>query len=291
MPSLVMVIPTYNRSDLLDAQIARVVESARDQWDHCQLLISDNASTDNTPAVCQKWQNELGDRLQVYRQPTNLGLIGNVCFCFQRSSGAHTWTISDDDPIESSAVSTVLEAIQHDKELGFLHLNYRTINGYGGAVAHEAAYPWQQDLVSSPGDKTFVKCLEYNEVFISCITACCMRTDLAQQAIAAWPVGMRNIAFPVFISGFGALHAAMRLSVSVSLTYPLHTMSHLDRWLATLYHDLPEVYLQLARLGLNPPFMRGLILQRVSMLSFMRRFPIDFLKSLRIYRDARRLAR
>jgi abequosyltransferase len=286
-----MAIPTYNRAERLDAQIARVVDSARDQWDHCQLLISDNSSTDDTPAVCQKWQNELSDRLQVYRQPANLGLIGNLCFCFQQSSGTHTWTISDDDPIEPSAVSTVLESLQLDRQLGFLHLNYRTTNNYDGAVTNEAVYPWQQDVFSSPGDMTFVKCLEYNEVFISCITACCMRTDLAQQAIAAWPAGMRNIAFPVFISGFGALHAAMRLSVSVSLTYPLHTMSHLNRWLVTLYHDLPEVYLQLARFGLNPPFMRSLILQRVGMLSFIHHFPMDFLKSLRTYRDARQLAR
>jgi abequosyltransferase len=291
MPSLVMAIPTSNRSDLLDAQIARVVESARDHWDCCQLLISDNASTDNTPAVCQKWRSELGDRLQIYRQPTNLGLIGNLCFCFQQAPGTYTWTISDDDPIESSSVSTILESIQHDKQLGFLHLNYRTTNHYGGAVTHQAVYPWHEDLVSSPGDTAFVKCLEYNEVFISCITACCVRTDLAQHAIAAWPAGMQNIAFPVFISGFAALNAAMRLSARVSLTYPLHTMSHLNRWLVTLYHDLPEVYLQLARLGLNPPVMRNLILQRVGLLSFMRRFPADFLKSLRIYQDARLLAR
>ena len=286
-----MAIPTYNRADLLDAQIARIVDSARDHWDQCQLLISDNASTDNTPAVCQKWRSELGSRLQVFRQPANLGLIGNLCFCFQQSSGAHTWTISDDDPIEPEAVSTVLESLQCDEQLGFLHLNYRTTNNYGGAVTHQAVYPWLEDLVSSPGDTVFVKCLEYDEMFISCLTACCVRTDLARQAITAWPAGLRNIAFPVFVSGFAAVQAAMRLSVSVSLTYPLHTMSHINRWLVTLYYDLPEVYLQLARLGLNPPFMRSIILQRVGLLNFIRRFPIDFLKSLRIYRDARRLAR
>ncbi len=291
MPRLVMAIPSYNRADRLDAQIARVVDSARGRWDDCRLLISDNASTDHTPVVCQKWQAELGDRVQIYRQRSNLGLIGNLCFCFQQSPGTHTWTISDDDPIEPDAVATALEALQSNQELGFLHLNYRTTNNYDGAVTHAAVYPWPDDLVSQPGDSLFVKCMEYNEMFISCLTACCVRTDLAQRAIAAWPAGQRNIAYPVFISGFASVTAAMYLSARVSLTYPLHTMSHINRWLVTLYHDLPEVYLHLANIGLNPPFMRALILQRVSMLNFMRRFPAEFLKSLRIYRDARRLSR
>jgi abequosyltransferase len=291
MTTLSITIPTFNRAQLLDAQIARLADSAHNHWDDCQLVVSDNASTDDTPAICQHWRSQLGDRLVVYRQPVNLGLIGNFCSCVQRAAGTHTWIVSDDDPIEPTAVSTVLDAIRADEQLGFLHLNYRTTNNYGGAVVQAQVYPWGEDLISSPGVATFVRCLEYNELFLSCITACCVRTDLARQAILAWPAGVRNIAYPVFVSGFAVLNAPMRLSTPVSLTYPLHTMSHLSRWLVTLYHDLPEVYLELAKLGLNAPFMRSLILERVSVLSFIRRFPLDFLKSLRIYREARRLAR
>ena len=53
--------------------------------------------------------------------------------------------VSDDDPIAPEAVTNVLAALEQSPSPGFLHLNYRTINFYDGAVVQERVYPWLED--------------------------------------------------------------------------------------------------------------------------------------------------
>lgn len=288
---LCIAVPTYNRSRMLDAQLERLVNSVGAQWERCQLLISDNASTDDTAQVCTKWQERLGEKCLVYRQPQNLGLIGNFVFCLHHSTGHFTWMVSDDDPIAPEAVTNVLAALGQSPSPGFLHLNYRTTNFYDGAVVQERVYPWLEDQCSSPGTDLFARCLQYNEIYISCLSAFVIDTQLGWEAVQSWPQGRANIAYPVYVAGYASLRAPMRLSTAISLTYPLHTMSHVGRWLATLFYDLPQIYLRLARLGFVPSFMRGLILQRISFVRFMLKYPVDFFKSLAIYWNAYHLPR
>lgn len=288
-PLLTIAIPTYNRSARLAQQIKRLVNSIGEQWAHCRLLILDNASTDDTPAVCQAWQAQLGARLRVVRQPRNLGLIGNLCSCIRLTDTPYLWTVSDDDPIRPQAVANVLRALWDNPDVGFVHLNYETTNGYDGDVVQARVYPFDNDQRSAPGEALFIQCLTQHEIFMSCLTAMVLRSDLARQALASWPAGERNIALPVYLGGYAALHAPMVLSASVSLSYPLHTMSHVKRWLVTVYLDLPDLYLHLAQQGCNPAALRGLIFGRISAWVFILRFPLEFLRSLPVYLSAMRL--
>ncbi len=68
-PLVSIGIPTYNRASVL----RRAVESALTQ-DHTnlELVISDNASTDETEAVCQEFC-ERDNRVRYIRQKTNRG--------------------------------------------------------------------------------------------------------------------------------------------------------------------------------------------------------------------------
>lgn len=45
---LTLAIPTFNRAKFLDSQLAWAVESIAENWDKVELLVCDNASTDDT---------------------------------------------------------------------------------------------------------------------------------------------------------------------------------------------------------------------------------------------------
>ncbi|MDA0243804.1 MAG: glycosyltransferase [Chloroflexi bacterium] len=56
MPLISIIIPTYNRADLLPT----AVESALAQsWPHCEIIIADDGSTDNTAEVVAQWGNQV----------------------------------------------------------------------------------------------------------------------------------------------------------------------------------------------------------------------------------------
>ena len=51
---LTIAIPTYNRAALLDKQLAWLAIAIKGFESECEIIISDNCSTDNTPGVVKK---------------------------------------------------------------------------------------------------------------------------------------------------------------------------------------------------------------------------------------------
>lgn len=290
-PLLTVAIPSYNRAPKLDAQIQWAVTAINGRWNLCQLLVSDNASTDDTPQVTAKWQRDLGDKIAVVRQPQNLGLIKNTLQCMTQARGQFVWAVGDDDTIFPDTFDAVLSVLQQHPETGLIHLNLRTTDSYGGAVLEERVYPQSEDEYCQPGHALFQRCLQVNDGYMALITAIIVDQKMVRQALDAWPGVAQNYGFPIYISGFAAAKKAMYFRSTPSLDYPHHTGSHLGRWLATIYCDIPAVYPHLLKLGYDPAFMRRMILGRASFLSFMARFPLQFLKSLRVYSYAFRLPR
>ncbi|BAL99084.1 putative glycosyltransferase [Caldilinea aerophila DSM 14535 = NBRC 104270] len=290
-PLLTIAIPTYRRAQKLDKQLAWAVNAIAGRWDDVELMVSDNASPDETPQICEKWTMQSNGHLRVMRQPKNLGLIRNVLFCIEQAQGRYVWTVGDDDVIFDAALDWILTQLtDHTGDmLSFLHLNVRTQDGYEGAILQERAYPFQEDRNSSPGNMLFEECVEINENWMLLITANIYATITARAAIRRWPGMTNNLAFPLFLSGYAAAQGAMRVRAEPSLIYPHHTGSHLHTWLKTVYHDIPEAYLRLLREGYQPAFIRRRILSRASFLVFMMRFPLQFLRSLQFYFAASRL--
>ena len=95
-PLLTIAIPTFNRShylrELLDALEPQLAQHA-----DVEVLVSDNASADDTPTVTAEFQQRLGARLRVHRQPQNIGSDANFVFCFEAARGRYMWLCGDDD--------------------------------------------------------------------------------------------------------------------------------------------------------------------------------------------------
>lgn len=290
-PLLTIAIPTYNRAQQLDRQLAWAIDAIAGRWDEIELLVSDNASPDDTPQICERQRAQSDGHLTVIRQATNVGLIRNVLFCIEQARGQYVWVVGDDDAIFPGTLEWVLHQLagRAGDKLSFLHLNVRTQSGYDGAILQERVYPFQTDREALPGSSLFEECVEIDENWMLLITANIYAADIARAAIRCWPQMTGNLAFPLFLSGYAAAQGQMIVRSEPSLLYPHHTGSHLRTWLNTVYHDIPAAYLQLLREGYSPAFIRRRILSRASFLVFMMRFPWGFLRSLRLYFAANRL--
>jgi glycosyltransferase involved in cell wall biosynthesis len=287
-PRLTIAIPTYNRAKQLDRQLNWAVNAIADRWDEIELLVSDNASPDETPQVCQKWQAQTNGRMRIFRQSKNIGITRNCLFCIQEARGDFVWTVSDDDVVLEGTLGWVLSKISNDADdqLAFIHLN-GSMSSPEGIIFRQSVYPFQSDQISAPGCKLLERCVDLNEDWLFLITANIYKTTIAQQAIKIWPDIKNNLTFPLFLAGYAAAHGAMTLRSEPSLLY----MAYYSRpnWLTIVNRDLPEIYRKLAEYGYTTSLIRRQILKRLSFLLFILKFPTDFLSALPTYWFAFRL--
>lgn len=93
MPKVSIAMPAYN----CEKYIARSLESLLGQtYGDFELIISDNASTDGTEAVCRRFAAQ-DKRVRYVRRIDNIGGPGNFRHVFALSSGTyHKWSTADD---------------------------------------------------------------------------------------------------------------------------------------------------------------------------------------------------
>ncbi len=93
MPKVSIGMPVYNGA----AYICKALDSLLAQsFDDFDLIISDNASTDETQAICQAYAKK-DARIRYVRQEKNMGPIGNFDFVLNQSQGEYfMWAAHDD---------------------------------------------------------------------------------------------------------------------------------------------------------------------------------------------------
>jgi len=133
-PLVSIGLPTFNRA----ATLARAIESVRGQdYQNLELVIFDNASTDDTEAICLA-AARTDSRIKYFRRPTNLGMVRNFRDVLTHSSGEFFMWLGDDDWIDPPYVVRCLEVLKK-------HLDYALVSG-------EAKY-YEDDRLMFEGER------------------------------------------------------------------------------------------------------------------------------------------
>jgi glycosyltransferase involved in cell wall biosynthesis len=115
MARLTIVIPTVNRADLL----SRAIESALAQTSpDIEIIVSDNGSTDETPAVIERYANR---GLRTFRHPTIISAAKHGQFLVEQAKGEYFLGLSDDDFLEPDFAAEVLAAFDRHPESAFVY--------------------------------------------------------------------------------------------------------------------------------------------------------------------------
>lgn len=109
-PLLTISIPTYNRAAYLRELLASLFDQLMDR-PQIELLISDNASFDETPDVIREFESQ-GLCLRSLRHETNVGADANFLHCFNEATGKYVWLLGDDDVVLPGGIGTLLSLLE-----------------------------------------------------------------------------------------------------------------------------------------------------------------------------------
>ncbi len=109
-PLLTIAIPTYNRSLYL-AQLLTVLTPQLFQESRVELIISDNASTDDTQFMIATFQRD-GLICRYLKNESNLGPDGNILRCFEEANGKYVWVFGDDDIMVPGTIEKIRKLLE-----------------------------------------------------------------------------------------------------------------------------------------------------------------------------------
>ncbi len=131
MPRVSIGVPVYNGKKFVAEALDSIL--AQDFGDF-ELIISDNASTDETQQICEAYARR-DSRINYSRLPENLGAAKNYNRVFKLSSGEFFKWAPHDDLIEPRFLSACLaEFDKAPPETVLVYPNTRVIDGDGNAV-------------------------------------------------------------------------------------------------------------------------------------------------------------
>ena len=110
-PLVSVLIPVYNGEPYLVECIESIL--AQDFADY-ELLISDDGSTDGSPAIIRRYAERDG-RVRWWRNPKNLGIGGNFNACLKAARGEYIkYVLQDDKLLDPSVLRRMVATLEGD---------------------------------------------------------------------------------------------------------------------------------------------------------------------------------
>lgn len=144
MHNVVAIIVTYNRSTLL----SECIEALKNVEQKPDILVIDNASTDDTADVCKQYAEE--GAIQYYNTGKNLGGAGGFHFGIRKAyelGYSYFWIMDDDTIVLPNSLSALLSAATSVGEgYGFISSVAKWIDGTPCVMNwHEASGDWEEN--------------------------------------------------------------------------------------------------------------------------------------------------
>ena len=268
---LTIAIPTYNRAALLDKQLAWLAIAIKGFESECEIVISDNCSTDNTPGVVKKWQSVFSNTVFIAnRNRENIGLMPNIGFCLQTASSKYVWTVGDDDPIQERTLAHVVNTIKKNPSLNLMFLNCCGRDHHTNKILVKHWFASDSDEIITNSKPVFEQYLQNSFGGVLFMTATIYKTELVQQALQQWTTSCKNLASQAYWTGFCAAQGNVIVTQDNYLECTMHASSLEEnpRWsLMMRYVYIPEIYLKLLNLGYSTKFCQRMILENIFKLS------------------------
>lgn len=133
-PTVSIVIPTYNRADLLRRALDSVITQTFTDW---EIVLVDDGSTDGTEGLAAEYRRRLGDRLRyVQRENGGCGRARNTGI--DRARGRFVAFLDSDDEFLPHKLARQMELFDLRPELGLVYGDYSFVDYEG--VRHESVF-------------------------------------------------------------------------------------------------------------------------------------------------------
>lgn len=103
-----ILIPVFNREVLLDECIQSAINQTHNNF---EVIVVDNASTDNTWAVCEQWATK-DKRVRIFRNEENLGPVRNWLRCIEEAKGEYCKVLFSDDKLMPNCIEVMINTLK-----------------------------------------------------------------------------------------------------------------------------------------------------------------------------------
>lgn len=136
MPTISIVLPTYNGSQYIRESIDSILVQSFSDW---ELIIVDDCSTDSTPDIIEEYVKK-DNRIKMFHNETNLKLPASLNVGFEKAQGKYlTWT-SDDNVYLSNAIDSMKRYLDENDEVPMVVANMDMIDASGDFIRKGPSY-------------------------------------------------------------------------------------------------------------------------------------------------------
>ena len=120
---LSIIIPTYNGGEWIEQGIRSIAQQI-ENMPEVELIVRDNASTDNTIDIVASLQNEYPGIIKYNRRDENTPFLdANFKEAIDLSSGEYIMLVGDDDALMPFAVPYLVKLIEDNKDITLFYAN------------------------------------------------------------------------------------------------------------------------------------------------------------------------
>jgi glycosyltransferase involved in cell wall biosynthesis len=176
-PRLTIGLPVYNGekhiAEALDALLGQTFEDF-------ELIISDNASTDGTEAICRQFEGQ-DSRIRYFRQPHNIGMAANHNFVAEQGRGELFKWASHDDLYARDLLRRCVEALDANPHIVLAH-SWTAIIDSSGTVTKACEYPLDTASLRAPERFTSMLFDRGGDDYYGVVRASTLRKSLPQDS-------------------------------------------------------------------------------------------------------------
>lgn len=263
---LTIVIPTYNRAQMLDQQLTRLAEDIKGYESDCEIMIFDNCSSDETKNIVIKWQLYLSKSINfTYNcHERNMGGMANIVASIKGAAGKYVWTLGDDDGFEPGTVAYIVNQVKQHPSLSLILLNGLGRDVCSNQVTVDQWFDSTSDRIRVNRESEYQYFLDRNMGGVLFISSAVYDTKLVQQSLQIWQNSHTNLAAQAYWTGYCAAMGDF-LVTRQKYTECSLGIGFTDKdaqWTFKMqFMGIPEVYLRLLRVGYSSQFCLKMINQ------------------------------
>jgi glycosyltransferase involved in cell wall biosynthesis len=156
-PEVTVGIPTFNRAGLLKEAIESVLAQT---FSNFCLIVSDNASDDDTPDLVRSYSDR---RIDYVRSERNIGAIGNINRLIALAETEFLVILTDDDVLYPGHLEATLELLNRVENLGLAHTAYERIDAQSRVITRVDPVACQSPVAIERRDRAMERLMVCND--------------------------------------------------------------------------------------------------------------------------------
>lgn len=187
IPLVSVIILTYNQEKYIAQNLESVLAQEVD-FDY-EIILADDCSSDNTPAVCQSYQEKYPDKIVLQLNQTNKGIARNYFDCLEIAQGKYIGDCGGDDYwIDTRKLQKEIDLLEKYPILSVVYSNWK--NYHQTSDSFTLNNQSIKDDIFHPDDygkKTVARFLNRRYTPEVVLSAACYRKSIIMDAYRQYP--------------------------------------------------------------------------------------------------------